>query len=181
MAEKKSLKDSIAAFSNKFNKMTDEDKELQENPLSKEDLLQNEINRREEERVEKLRHLFQDYLEPRTQDIENDEVSLLKAYDLFCKVNELSASAQQEGSDARLRSTEIVSPLCAKGDYTLGEQMAFLRLWFLQKHPETEFIPEFIRAENGRFYLDFTARELWTPSSLEKEILLALEEPASNS
>ena len=59
--------------------------------------------------------------------------------------------------------------------------MAFLRLWFLQQFPDTAFIPEFIRDENGQFYLDFTARELWTTSALEKEILQSLEEPPENS
>ena len=82
---------------------------------------------------------------------------------------------------ARLRTMEIASPLCRRDDYTLGEDMTFLRLWFLQKEPETAFVPEFIRAENGQFYLDFTARELWTPGTLEKEILQSLAEPPENS
>ncbi len=148
-------------------------------------LLQEEINRREEERTEKLRHKFEGFLEPRTPDIEEDEANLLKAYELFCKVNELCEAAAVESrgekGKARLRTMEISSPLCRRDDYTLGEDMAFLRLWFLQKEPEAAFIPEFIRAENGQFYLDFTARELWAPGTLEKEILQSLEEPDGNS
>lgn len=146
-------------------------------------ILQEEINRREQERSEKLRHKFEGFLEPRTPDIEEDEENLLKAYELFCKVNEISETINQDASKtkARLRTMEIASPLCRRDDYTLGEDMTFLRLWFLQKEPETAFVPEFIRAENGQFYLDFTARELWTPGTLEKEIQQSLAEPPENS
>lgn len=171
MSERKSLAQSIAAFSKKFDKLDDADKELRDQPLSKEQLLQDEINRREEERDEDLRRRFSDFLEPRTQDIEQDEEDLLKAYELYCKLDELCQNASKEGSNARLRSMEIASPLCRRDDYTLGEEMAFLRLWFLQKNPDAEVVPEFTRDENGQFFLDFTDRELWEPSSLEKEII----------
>ena len=143
--------------------------------------LQEEINRREQERTEKLRRRYQDFIEPRTPDIEEDEECLIKAYELFCKINELCEASGKDGGKARLRSMEIASPLCRRYDYTLGDDMAFLRLWFLQQFPDTTFIPEFIRDENGQFYLDFTARELWTTSALEKEILQSLEEPPENS
>lgn len=146
-------------------------------------MLQEEINRREEERTEMLRKRYLDFLEPPTPDIEEDEENLLKAYELFCKVNEISETINQEPSKAkaRLRSMEIASPLCRRDDYTLGDAMTFLRLWFLNKEPEVAFVPEFIRAENGQFYLSFTARELWNLTSLEKEILQSLEEPPENS
>lgn len=144
-------------------------------------LLQEEINRREQERTETLRRKFGDFLEPRTPDIEEDEKSILDAYELYCKINETCELSKASGSNARLRSMEIASPLCRRDDYTLGEDMAFLRLWFLQQKPETTVIPDFVRAENGHFYIDFTARELWTLSGLEKEILQSLEEPPENS
>ena len=146
-------------------------------------MLQEEINRREEERTQMLRKRYLDFLEPRTPDIEEDEENLLKAYELFCKVNEISETINQDSSKAkaRLHSMEIASPLCRRDDYTLGDAMTFLRLWFLNKEPEAAFVPEFIRAENGQFYLSFTARELWNLTSLEKEILQSLEEPPENS
>lgn len=170
MSEKRNLAQSIAAFSKKFSKLSDEDKELQEAPVSKEKLLQEEINLRESEREEELRRRFSDFMEPRTQDIEEDENNLLQAYELFCKLNEVCETAAKENSTARLRSFEITSPLCKRDDYTLGDSMAFLRLWFLQKNPDATVVPEFTRAENGQFYLEFIDKELWKPSSLEKEI-----------
>ncbi len=174
MSERKSLAQSIAAFSKKFDKLEEADKEFREQPLSKEKLLQDEIIRREEEREEELRRRYSDFLEPRTQDIEKDEEDLLKAYELYCRLDELCQAAAKEGSNARLRSMEISSPLCRRDEYTLGEEMAFLRLWFIQKNPDAKHVPEFTRDEKGQFFLDFTDRELWTPSGLEKEILRAL-------
>ncbi len=146
-------------------------------------MLQEEINRREEERTQMLRKRYQDFLEPPTPDIEEDEENLLKAYELFCKVNEITQTINQDPSKAkvRLRSMEIASPLCRRDDYTLGDALTFLRLWFLNREPEAAFVPEFVRDESGSFYLDFTARELWTPGTLEKEILQSLEEPDENS
>ena len=174
------LAQSIAAFSKKFQKLDDDAVPLEPAP-SKEKILQDEINRREQERSEKLRHQYEDFINPRTQDIEQDEEELLKAYELYKKLNEVCVASEKEGSNTRLRAMEFTSPLCRKDDYTLGDQMAFLRLWFLQKEPEADAVPEFIRAENGQFYLNFTARELWSPCVLEKEILQSLEEPPENS
>jgi len=174
MSEKKNLVQSIAAFSKKFSKLDEDDKEQFEIPVSKDKLLQDEINRREEEREENLRRRFSDFLEPRTQDIEEDEKNLLQAYELFCRLNEVCELTAKENSTARLRSFEITSPLCKRDDYTLGDDMAFLRLWFLQKNPDAAVVPEFVRDENGQFFLDFTDREPWEPESLEKELLRIL-------
>ena len=170
MAEKRNLAQAVAAFSKKFSKLNDDDKEEQQPPLSKEKLLQDQINQRESEREEELRRRFSDFLEPRTQDIEEDEENLLQAYELFCKLNEVCETTAKEKSTARLRSFEITSPLCKRDDYTLGDNMAFLRLWFLQKNPDATVVPEFVRDENGQFFLNFIEKELWKPSSLEKEI-----------
>lgn len=170
MSEKRNLAQSVAAFTKKFSKLNDEDKELQQTPLSKDKILQEEIKLREAEREESLRRRFSDFMEPRTQDIEQDEENLLQAYQLFYKLQDLCEAAKQEKSTARLHSLKIESPLCKRDDYTLGENMAFLRLWFLQTNPDANVVPEFIRDENGLFYLEFTDKELWTPNSLEKEI-----------
>ncbi|WP_022931059.1 hypothetical protein [Treponema bryantii] len=170
MSEKRNLAQSVAAFTKKFSKLNDEDKELQQTPLSKDKILQEEIKLREAEREESLRRRFSDFMEPRTQDIEQDEENLLQAYQLFCKLQDLCEATKQEKSTARLHSLKIESPLCKRDDYTLSENMAFLRLWFLQTNPDANVVPEFIRDENGLFYLEFTDKELWTPNSLEKEI-----------
>lgn len=165
----------LNAFSKKFAKMSDDDLDAQPAPASKDKKLQDEINNREEERETYLRRRFKDFTDPRTQDIEEDEDNLIKAYEFFCKLTEFCENEKSENQNTKLRSMELSSPLCRKADYTLGDDIAFLRLWFLQKYPDTSLVPEFTRADNGQFYLNFTARELWSPTSLEKEILRTLE------
>ncbi len=174
MPEKKKLFQSIDEFSKKFSKLNEEDKDRFEIPLSKDKILQDEITRQEEEREADLRRRFSDFLEPRTQDIEEDEENLLQAYELFCKLNEVCKLAEKENCTARLRSLEISSPLCKRDDYTLGENLAFLRLWFLQKNPDAEVVPFFLRDDDGYFYLDFADKKFWKPNSLEKELLRIL-------
>ena len=161
--------------------MSDEILDSQPAPISKDKKLQDEINSRESERLDFLCRRFQDFLEPRTQDIEEDEENLIKAYDFYCKINEVVKNAEEEKSNAFLRSMELSSPLCRRDDYTLGDDMAFLRLWFLQNNPDADVVPEFIRSEDGAFFLIFTERELWVPSGFEKEILRALSENESTA
>ena len=175
MTEKINLAKSVAAFSKKFTKLNDEDKAQKEAPVTKDKILQDQINLRESEREEELRRRFSDFTEPRTQDIEEDEENLIKAYEFYCKLTEFCENEKSDNKNTKLRSMELSSPLCKKADYTLGDEIAFLRLWFLQKVPETDVLPEFTRAENGVFYLTFTEREIWAPTPLEKEILRALK------
>ena len=167
----------LNAFSKKFAKMSDEALDAQPSPFSKDKKLQDEINDRESDRRIFLCRRFEDFVKPLTQDIEEDEDNLIKAYDFFCKLTEFCEHEKSENQNTKLRSMELSSPLCRKADYTLGDDMAFLRLCFLQQHPDASVVPEFSRADNGQFYLNFTARELWTPTPLEKEILRALENP----
>lgn len=181
MAEKKSFANTILNFSKQFSKMSEEQKEeLSAAGItreSKDKLLQDEINRHDEAHVEQLRKQYEAFLQPATKDVEEDEEALLECYKLFCQLNEVSA----EYKNARLRSFDLTCPLCKKDDYTLGDRFAFLRLWFLNTVADSEYVPEFVRAENGQFYLSFTARELWSPNSLEKEILRCSAESPDNS
>ena len=167
----------VIDFSKKFSKLSEEAKDEIKLPQSKEKLLQEQIMQQEEERAESLKKQYQDFLNPQTKDLEEDEEALLNSYNLFCKINEIAF----EYENARLRSTELVSPICKKSEYTQGQSFAFLRIWFLNTVKDCEYLPQLIQAENGNFYLDFISRELWTPDSLEKELLQYLEESPSDS
>ena len=167
----------VIDFSKKCSKLSEEAKDQVKLPQSKEKLLQDQIMLQEEERAEALKKQYQDFLNPQTKDIEEDEESLLNCYNLFCRINEISAEYEKE----RLRSLELVCPICKKSEYTQGQSFAFLRLWFLNTIKDCQYLPQIIQAENGQFYLDFISRELWTPDSLERELLQYLEESPSDS
>ena len=167
----------VINFSKRFSKLSEEAKDEIKLPQSKEKLLQEQIMQQEEERAESLKKQYQDFLNPQTKDLEEDEEALLNSYNLFCKINEISS----EYGKVRLRSTELVSSICKKSEYTQGQSFAVLRIWFLNTVKDCEYLPQLIQAENGNFYLDFISRELWTPDSLEKELLQYLEESPSDS
>ena len=136
--------------------------------------LQEQINQQEEERITQLTLQFQEFVMPKTQDIEEDEENLTKAYELFCQINELTEKSGD--NKTRLKSLALTSPLCHKAEYT-GEgssRFAFLRLWFLATNPEAKFAPEISADPNGSYSLDFIEVELWHPTSLEKEIMQIL-------
>ena len=179
MAEKKSILQTIQDFTQKLEefkqhggvRVPQDDSEAQK--LSR---LQMHINQQEEEKRAMLRSQFQEYVLPKTQDIEKDEEDLQKAYELFCQLKSLN---EQSGDrQTHLKSLALTSPLCHKAEYSGGEiqgnnRFAFLRLWFLAAKPDAEFVPEIIVEEDGRAALEFTELELWQPTSFEKEIMQA--------
>lgn len=168
--------------------------------------LQESINEREEKRTAALRSQMNDFMEPRTKDIESDEENLMKAYELFCKVT----AANKETGDAHthLKDFSIISPLCKKAEYTTAQEtylkdstaphnlssssqtqkhtapktnrFSFLRLWFLAKNPDSEFVPIIESCgnqnKNDGYALTFLEKELWKPTIFEKEILQACSE-----
>ena len=98
----------LNAFSRKFAKMSNDDLDAQPAPVSKDKKLQDEINSREEERETYLRRRFEEFTEPRTQDIEEDEDNLIKAYEFFCKLTEFCENEKSENQDTKLRSMTLI-------------------------------------------------------------------------
>lgn len=180
MAEKKNFIKLLDTFSTKIHKLTDDELTQRAPQDSKNKKLQEEINNRESERKRFLRHHFQDFLEPRTHDIEEDEENLIKTYNFYCSIMEVCEKEKAENPAIQLKSKELITPLCHREEYTKGDEMAFLRLWFLQTFPQAGLIPDFSTTDKKQYYMIFTDRELWTPSTLEKEILQAIDE-ADNS
>ncbi|MGN0739868.1 MAG: hypothetical protein ACI4LX_06825 [Treponema sp.] len=171
MADTKSMSKIISNFSKKFSQFNkSENREIvrQKNP---DRILQEKITASENERKLKLQKDFSAYLNPVTQDIESDEESLLKAYELYRQIFEVT----QKFSDGKthLADIKITSPICTKSEYTQKNKFSFLRLWFLQKNTDADFVPVII-CENAKFYLSFVKKEEFEFSGFEKEIMQAL-------
>lgn len=155
--------------------------ELEKKKLNR---LQEVISEREAERTAYIQKRYNEYENPLTPDIEEDENSLINAYELFSAVDQLNKSTGDKGDKStKIRYFEISSVICRKAEYTdlNSDSFLFLRLWFIKRNPEAAFVPELARNEKGDFYLDFSERELWKPSAAEKEILQSLEEAPSDS
>ena len=167
------IKELLADFSGKLNALS-EGADVRVNAApSATDRLQEQINLQEAERTTLLRARLQEYISPMTQDIEEDEENLLKAYKLYCQANELNQTAGDRTT--HLKSLTLSSPLCQKSEYTTDSPLnrfAYLRLWFLATNPDAFFVPEIIAAPaGGGFLLDFIDVDLWKPTLLEKEIM----------
>ncbi|MBP5520685.1 MAG: hypothetical protein J6X84_08930 [Treponema sp.] len=172
--DEKTLGKSILNFSKKFSKLSKEQAENLKVLNTKSDYLQGQINKLEEERISAIRKNYADFLEPRTPDIEEDESDLLKVYELFCAVSEANTKKGDSRTHLRAQNLQFSSPLCRRADYTHQDRFSYLRLWFLQTVPVTQYIPQIVCDKDGSFYLEFIERELWVPNSLEKEILQLL-------
>ena len=173
MSEPEKIKNLLSEFSQKLSAFT-EGADVRVNAApSATDKLQEQINIQEAERTTLLRARLAEYIAPLTQDIEEDEENLLKAYKLYCQANELNQTAGDRTT--HLRNLTLTSPLCQKAEYTSdspNNRFAYLRLWFLATNPDAFFVPEIIPSPAGAgFLLDFIDVDLWKPTLLEKEIM----------
>lgn len=179
MADSKNITQTLQAFSQKLKSFSQSDTgRIIPGKTDSTNLknLQNQINRQEQEKMALLRSQLEEFLMPITQDIEKDEETLLKAYELYRQLKSLNEEAGDR--QTHLKSLALSSPICHKTEYTSegSNRFAFLRLWFLSTIPDAAFFPEIIQESNGSFALDFTDIELWQPSTLEKEIMQAFSE-----
>ena len=173
MSEPSDIKNLLVDFSQKLSALAEgADVRVNTQPSST-DKLQEQINLQEAERTTLLRARLSEYIAPLTQDIEEDEENLLKAYKLYCQANELNQTAGDRTT--HLKNLTLTSPLCQKTEYTSdspNNRFSYLRLWFLATNPDAFFVPEIISSPTGAgFLLDFIDVDMWKPTLLEKEIM----------
>lgn len=174
MADKRSMLQTLNDFSLKIKAMADGAEFSMQSGTSDMKKLQSQINQQEEEHLKNLQLRFSEYLNPLTQEIEQDEENLMKAYQLFLKLLELNKT--DGDSVTHLKSYLLASPLCRKADYTAGipsESFSLLRLWFVVNNPDAAFVPEIVEMENapGTYALNFIDIDMWQQTSFEKEII----------
>ena len=173
MADKRSMIQTLNEFSQKIQALSQGAEVSIYEKTSDSSRLQAQINQHEEDRQKYLKSRLAEYFNPLTQDVEQDEENLMKAYQLFLKIQEINKT---DGDSAtHLKSYLLTSPLCRKAEYTAehSENFSLLRFWFAVNNPETAFVPEIVEMENtpGTFALDFIDIDMWQQTSFEKEII----------
>ena len=171
MADIKSMSSIISNFSKKFSQFNKTENREIIRKKSPEKILQEKITASENERKLKLQKDFSAYLNPVTQDIESDEEFLLKAFELFRQIS--AVTEKYSDGKTHLVDIKISSPICSKSEYTQKNKFSFLRLWFLQKNADADFVPVII-CEDIKFYLSFIKKDDYEFSVFEKEIMQAL-------
>lgn len=175
----KSVQQVINRFSKKFTRANANSPEIldQVNPVYQLHGAQEQIQEYENQRIQSIKKQFADFMTPITQEIEQDEQNLVKAYNLYCQLEELNSTAGD--SLTHLRDFSLASPLCKKIEYTSGELFLYLKIWFLTVTPDAKYVPDltYITAASGSTcVLTFVEKEMWHPSIAEKEIMQAVQQ-----
>ena len=107
----KSVQQVINRFSKKFTRANANSPEIldQVNPVSQLHGAQEQIQEYEDQRIQSIKKQFADFMTPITQEIEQDEQNLVKAYNLYCQLEELNSTAGD--SLTHLRDFSLASPL----------------------------------------------------------------------
>lgn len=174
-----SVKQVINRFSKKFTRANANSPENLEqvNPVSQLHNAQEKIQEYEDLRIQSIKKQFTDFMTPITQEIEQDEQNLVKAYNLYCQLQELNSTAGD--SLTHLRDFSLTSPLCKKVEYTSGDLFLYLKIWFLIVTPDAKYVPELTyitTAAGTSCVLTFEEKEMWHPSIAEKEIMQVVQE-----
>lgn len=166
--DKKNPLDAISKFSSTLSKFTSSGKKEIDVAPSKDTLIQKKIRSFESERREKIIRTYNEFKNPVTHDIEQDEENIIASYELFLKVLEANESS---GEKASLASLKIKSPITKKSDYTQKNKFLFLRIWFIEQKKDAEFIPQIVTDDKKDFLLEFIPKDEWKITAYEKEIL----------
>ncbi len=158
----------VSDFSEKYSRAKSEGSAEEVKIVSALEPVQEKINDYEKERIEKIKKQFMDFFNPLTQDIEEDEENLVKAYKLYCQLVELNETVGD--FETHIKDFSITSPLCKKTEYISGERFLYLRLWFLTTNPDSAYVPEITALAGGGFSMTFMEKDLWKPSITEREI-----------
>ena len=150
----KNLSQAFEKFTDKFSryKSAEEKDKSFLKPVSTDQKLQQHIIQEENDKLEKLKAVLEQYRNPVSKEIEEDETALLKAWELYKKIREAENSVKDEKTF--LKEFKIHSPVACKSEYTTGIKLAYLQWWFIQTHGEEKVVPV-IKEERNFFYIDF--------------------------
>lgn len=171
--QNKSFSQAMSDFSKKLSRFTEAGNTTIEKPLTPDKRLQAAIHNMEQDRKSLIEKQYAAFVNPVSQQVEEDEENLLKAYNLFKQALELNSNTGDVHT--KLADLRISSPLCQKSEYTSGSGFSFLRIWFLNKEKEADFVP-MISMYNESRYLEFIPRDEYEFSKFEKEVLQLIPE-----
>lgn len=181
---KENIFDSITNFTQKFKRFSESSGTVRNVQTNKDSLIQSELIERQERFFAAVTGTYRIYKSPfealgkdseRAKSLDNDEQSLLKAYNLYKKVFDINNEAKEEIGATYISKTEICSPLTQKTNYTDGGQFIYLILWLFFEKKAQDFLPSFVK-ENGRTSLIFLPFSESLLAQTEREIFNIVKE-----
>ena len=161
------ITESLSAFSEKLKRFNDAGKTDRTVKPAENQQLQRQIRDREERLKSTVIATYKNYKAPfeamgqlsdRAKSMDQDERSLLKAYNLFSgtmNLNENGEDGKSAGSEGAGTETtfisriEILTPLTQKSAYTTGGQFIYLMMWLYFEKNCREYFPYFSEREKG--------------------------------
>lgn len=181
MAQK--VSEAVTNFSKKFAKFRAQAEPERTKTTSRDELLQEQINRQEERYELAVVGSYTVYKSPlvalgknssRGKAIDEDEQSLLKAYKLFKAVNDANETVGDKTTF--VHRVEIESPIARKDSYTRGGQFVFLQCWLRFEQGVEGFVPTLEEDREGRFHLRFRPDGQTRMSAKDKELFEKVRE-----
>ncbi|MBR0032601.1 MAG: hypothetical protein IJP61_09980 [Treponema sp.] len=181
MAQK--VYEAINNFSKKFAKFKAQAEPERIKTTSRDEILQEQINRQEERYEFAVIGSYNVYKSPlvalgknsnRGKSIDEDEQSLLKAYKLFKAVNDANNTAGDKTTF--INKVDIESPITKKDSYIRGGQFIFLQCWLRFEQGVENFIPVLEEDRNGYFHLRFYPEAQVKMSAKDKELIEKVRE-----
>lgn len=117
---------------------------------------------------EKVKTIYKRYIDAFSADIEKDEESLMKSYDLFRGFLSLNESCGDK--DTYISGIKINSTVIKKTDYTKKKYFIFLQAFFMFQKGIEDFIPCIIETSSG-YVLEFLEQDGYKWTKEERRIL----------
>lgn len=166
------FRNALKNFSLKIRKTSGDSNFIRTEIPSKDKILQNQIDSYEKDRILFIKKQYDNFQNPKTSDIEKDEESLVKAFEIFKSLLEIESN--KSDNETFLYSKKIVSPICKKNEYANDKTFSFLKIWFIKKGFSDKYIPSIVKF-NEKYFLEFVNLSDCKFSSFEKEILQVID------
>lgn len=156
----------FSAFSKKFARFNKAKDSERVEEVRKDSILQDKINSREERFEFAIISTYRIYKSPyealgtksaRAKSIDDDQQSLLKAYNLFKSITEINEKLGDE--QTFIARADIESTVCKKDSYTRGGQFIYLQCWLMFAQHAADYIPVLEERKEGVFQLKFYKAE----------------------
>ncbi len=161
-----SVMSAFSAFQKKFSRFTKSEEGERLAPVRKDKVLQQEITDREERYENAVSNSYRIYKSPfealgrnssRAKAIDDDEQSVLKAYDLYKSIIELNEKKGDEHTF--IAKYELENLIARKDSYTRGGQLVYLQCWLMFEQGITDYVPVLEEIKPGKFQLRFVDGE----------------------
>ena len=135
-------------------------------------LLQEKINSHQKAFEEEVVKKFNFYKNPVSKEIEEDEISIVKAYKLFISLKELNTKCGDEKNFISFDG--FTSPLLTREIYINGDDFIYLKLWFIYVNGAKDFVPVLEKADD-KAKIKFVPFERYEFNFDEKEVLSVIQ------